>query len=50
MFFENVILLEDALTKQCLPALETFPCPYDQENAKSGCNPDCFPGIYLRMP
>lgn len=31
MFFKNTILLENALSNNSLPELETFPCPYNSK-------------------
>ncbi len=50
MFFENVILLEDALKKSMLPELETFPCPYDSRQTASGVIRIVFPEFTCVCP
>lgn len=50
MFFENVILLEDAIKKRILPQLETFTCPYDTEKIGSGVIRIIFPEFTCVCP
>ncbi|KMQ51919.1 NADPH dependent preQ0 reductase [Chitinispirillum alkaliphilum] len=50
MFFKNVTLLEDALTTDHFPALETFPCPYEKEETKSGVIRIVFPEFTCVCP
>lgn len=50
MFSEQSVLLEDAIKQGMLPALETFPCPYDTENTKSGVIRIVFPEFTCVCP
>ncbi len=50
MFFENITLLENALEKNLLPPLETFPCPYDSEKHGSGVIRIVFPEFTCVCP
>ncbi len=50
MFFNNVVPLDQALTENLLPELETFPCPYDTENTKSGIIRIVFPEFTCVCP
>jgi 7-cyano-7-deazaguanine reductase len=50
MFFENVTLLDDALKNGKLPALETFPCPYDTKSTESGIIRIIFPEFTCVCP
>ncbi|HEX2957141.1 MAG TPA: hypothetical protein VHO70_09920, partial [Chitinispirillaceae bacterium] len=50
MFFENVILLEDAVKKAMLPELETFPCPFDSSKSGSGVIRIVFPEFTCVCP
>ncbi len=50
MFFENVTLLDDALASEILPAIETFPCPYDTEKTHSGVVRIVFPEFTCVCP
>lgn len=50
MFFENVVPLDQALSEKKLPALETFPCPYDSDKTKSGIVRIVFPEFTCVCP
>jgi 7-cyano-7-deazaguanine reductase len=50
MFFENVTLLEDAIKKGMLPALETFPTPFDSAKCQSGVIRIVFPEFTCVCP
>ena len=50
MFFQNVTLLEDAIRENRLPALETFPCPYDSSSTNSGIIRIVFPEFTCVCP
>ena len=50
MFSEQSVLLEDAIKQGMLPPLETFPCPYDTENTKSGVIRIVFPEFTCVCP
>lgn len=50
MFFDNVVLLDDAIKQEMLPVLETFPCPYDTAKEKSGVIRIVFPEFTCVCP
>ncbi|MDG5815091.1 preQ(1) synthase [Chitinispirillales bacterium ANBcel5] len=50
MFFKDVIQLEQALEKDLLPPIETFPCPYDSSATKSGVIRIVFPEFTCVCP
>jgi 7-cyano-7-deazaguanine reductase len=50
MFFQNVILLEDAIKENQLPALDTFPCPFDTSLTQSGIIRIVFPEFTCVCP
>lgn len=50
MFFQNVTLLDDAISKGMLPELETFPCPYDTSKTSSGVIRIVFPEFTCVCP
>jgi 7-cyano-7-deazaguanine reductase len=50
MFFNNVTLLEDALAQKMLPEIETFPCPYNTKQTKSGVIRIIFPEFTCVCP
>ncbi len=50
MFFEHVIPLDEALKNSSLPKLETFPCPYDTNQTKSGVIRIVFPEFTCVCP
>ncbi len=50
MFFDNVILLENALEKNLLPPLDTFPCPFDSSSTNSGIIRIVFPEFTCVCP
>lgn len=50
MFFKDVILLDEALKQGKLPALETFPCPYDSEKSNGGIIRIIFPEFTCVCP
>jgi 7-cyano-7-deazaguanine reductase len=50
MFFQNVTLLEDAIKENHLPALETFPCPFDSSSTQSGIIRIIFPEFTCVCP
>lgn len=50
MFFENVTLLDEALKKNALPELETFPCPYNSTETNSGVIRIVFPEFTCVCP
>jgi 7-cyano-7-deazaguanine reductase len=47
---ETFILLDDAVRKNLLPALETFPCPYDSKTTESGVIRIVFPEFTCVCP
>ena len=50
MFFENVVMLDEALKSGKLPPLEMFPCPYKTEPAGSGVIRIVFPEFTCVCP
>lgn len=50
MFFENVLLLDNAIKEGRLPSLETFPCPYDAAELSSGVIRIVFPEFTCVCP
>jgi len=50
MFFKNVVSLEQALSENLLPELETFPCSHDTAAVGSGCIRIVFPEFTCVCP
>jgi 7-cyano-7-deazaguanine reductase len=50
MFFDNVIMLEDAIKKGALPSIETFPCPYNASEVRTGVIRIVFPEFTCVCP
>jgi 7-cyano-7-deazaguanine reductase len=50
MFFDNVVLLDDAVNGKKLPALETFDCPYDAAQGAQGVIRIVFPEFTCVCP
>lgn len=50
MFFQNVTPLNEALESKMLPALETFPCPFDAGRVGSGVIRIVFPEFTCVCP
>jgi 7-cyano-7-deazaguanine reductase len=50
MFFEQVVLLDNAINNGKLPVIETFPCPYDTSTEKSGIVRIVFPEFTCVCP
>jgi 7-cyano-7-deazaguanine reductase len=50
MFFENVTLLEDAEKKSILPRLDTFACPFETADSKTGIIRIIFPEFTCVCP
>ena len=48
--FKNVVVLDEALKQGMLPALETFPCPFDSEKTGSGVVRIVFPEFTCVCP
>ena len=47
---KNIVLLEEAVKKGLLPALETFPCPFDGKTSGSGVIRIVFPEFTCVCP
>ena len=50
MFFDSIVLLEDAVKRNLLPPLETFPSPYTSETIQSGIIRIVFPEFTCVCP
>jgi 7-cyano-7-deazaguanine reductase len=50
MFYQNIVPLNDAIEANSLPALETFPCPYDTSTQETGCVRIVFPEFTCVCP
>jgi 7-cyano-7-deazaguanine reductase len=47
---KNAVILEDAVRKNLLPELETFPCPFDFKSSRSGVIRIVFPEFTCLCP
>jgi 7-cyano-7-deazaguanine reductase len=50
MFYDNVVLLEEAIKQKKLPKLETFPTPYDTSKSNTGIIRIVFPEFTCVCP
>jgi 7-cyano-7-deazaguanine reductase len=50
MFKEKMVLLEDALRKKTLPAIETFKCPFEKQAGRNGVIRILFPEFTCLCP
>jgi 7-cyano-7-deazaguanine reductase len=50
MFYENVVLLEEAVKQKKLPSLEIFPAPYDSAKSNTGIIRIVFPEFTCVCP
>lgn len=50
MLYENVTMLDDAIRGNKLPALETFPCPYNSARGEHGVIRIIFPEFTCVCP
>ena len=50
MFKDAMTLLSDAIAKKMLPSIDTFPCPFDGDTARSGVIRIVFPEFTCVCP